>query len=135
MKKNKLNDIFPTTKKIWTLADAISEAKKYKSKLDFIKKGAGAYNWLRNNSPTTLDNLFPIIRKKWTIHSALKEAKKYKSRKEFAKNSPGAYQWLLKHEKEEFCYICKKPLSPEGHGDVFKKGEWVYAVCLECLER
>lgn len=98
VKENVLDTLFPNKKVKWTIVSAIKEAKKYKTRQDFIKGHPGAYTWLLKNGLHKLDLLLPPQRKRWTAESAIAEANKYKSRSEFREKSPGAYQFLIREK-------------------------------------
>ena len=67
------------------------EAKKYKTKKDFMSLSSGAYYAaLRLNIISNFEKYW-IIPNKWTIENIFLEAKKYKTRKEFADNNNSAY--------------------------------------------
>ena len=85
----------------WNYETCYDEAKKYKSKGEFKKNNATAYQTARKNGWLNDYTWFkrPVVSiiRKWTREACYDEAKKYKSRGEFSKNSPNAYNSALKN--------------------------------------
>lgn len=95
--------------KLWTKEMCETEAKKYKTKIEFYNSSNKAYNascrngWIDEISTHMING-----RMKWTIEACTNEARLYSKRSEFKKMSSGAYSACVKNkwlnrifEKEE----------------------------------
>lgn len=96
----------------WTLHRCIEEAKKYKTRKEFINHSYVCYQVsLKNNWIDIVCNELPGWRPKnfWTKESCADEAKKYKTRVEFEKYSSSAYQKSIRMGwMDEICQHMRK---------------------------
>ena len=83
---------------IWDEESALKEAKKYKTRLEFMDGSILAYGWLQGKGLLhKLDSILTSKRNNWNLELSLKEAKKYKTISLFKKNRGAAYGWLCRH--------------------------------------
>ena len=80
----------------WTYETCLEEAKKYKSRGEFQKNNASAYNVALKNGWLDKYTWFKE-RQSWDKESCLEEARKYKSRGEFQKKCVSAYDVARKN--------------------------------------
>jgi hypothetical protein len=97
--KGLMDILFPTPYKKkdhkWNKETITEESKKYKTKVEFIKGGLGAYHACLNRFPGLIDELFTNVNRRWSKDDLIKEAGKYKSRKDFIKGSRVAYFTMI----------------------------------------
>lgn len=99
----------------WDIKKVIEEAKKYKTKQEFLHNSPGAHSAAnRLNIMNDLEKLW-IPANKWTVENVLLEAKKYKTRKEFANKSNSAYNKARRFKiMDEACKHMEYASMPVG---------------------
>lgn len=110
----------------WNKESCYKEAKKCKSRSEFIKKNGSAYNAAKKNG--WLDDYiwFDILRRKrWTYDSCFDEAKKYITLIEFRKKSYGAYTRALRN----------KWLSDYTWLKTSRHQYWTYEECFDIAKK
>ena len=125
----------------WNYDTCLEESRKYKSRGEFQKKCASAYNAALRNGWIDDCSFEPKLRS-WGKESCLEESRKYKSRGEFKKKCSGAYKaalkngWLDDYTFEEERQIWdKKSCLEEAHkyksrGEFQKKCKGAYQAAL-----
>lgn len=104
-------------KKFWNKETCYNEAKKYKTKAEFIKNSHSAYVIsTKNNWYKEYDWLIGVRRNYWNKETCYNEAKKYKTKTEFKNACVGAYD-----------VSCKNKWINEWFTDINKK--WTYEEC------
>ncbi len=84
----------------WTLIALEKEARKYRSRIAFIKGSRSAYKaaWRAKVLDKICDHMKrPVQVSKWTFELALIEAQKYGTRTKFSRGSSGAYDYAWKN--------------------------------------
>jgi len=104
----------------WTFERCKKEAKKYKSRTEFEKKGRGAYSAsLKNKWMNEICGHMKDIHKPsgyWTFERCKKEAEQYKTRGEFVKKNPKAYNASLRNKwMNKICGHMKEIKKPNGY--------------------
>jgi hypothetical protein len=85
------------SKTYWNKEKCLLEAKKYQTRVSFMKNCGGAYNFaLKNNFLDEICSHMTILLKKWTKEECNAEAKKYSYRVDFQKKSHSAYLFALR---------------------------------------
>ena len=82
----------------WTYEKCFEEAKKYTTKIEFIKNSSSAYAVARKNKWLDDYTWFVELHHNWAKNECYQEALKYKNRKEFQDNSPSIYQIARKNK-------------------------------------
>lgn len=105
----------------------VNEAKKYKTKKEFIKKSPQFYSAIIQND--FIDELYIILgwKKKlinyWTFEKCKEEALKFDSLKKFTKNSKSCYKFSYKNG---FLTEITKHMKKR-----FNRGYWTFEQCME----
>lgn len=81
----------------WNHDTCLEEARKYKSRTEFLKKCGRAYDAARRNGWLDEYTWFKPKLQSWNKDTCLEEAHKYKSRSEFQKKCSCAYEVARKH--------------------------------------
>jgi hypothetical protein len=104
--KNLLSTRFKT--KEWSLPAVKKEAKKYKSKVDFVKYSSGAYYWAtKNGKIDEVCSHFKTNNIKWNLEMAKEIASKYKSFKDFREHEPKCFSYFRRKHPEILKYFNK----------------------------
>lgn len=90
----------------WTKQRCLEEAKKYKTRMEFMKNSAVAYQKSRDtyNCLDEICSHMPPSLTKWNYDLALKTAKKYKSREELRKNQQSCIQWIRRNKLDDVMF-------------------------------
>lgn len=102
-------------KRKWSSESCRSEAIKYKSKIEFQKKNAGAYIYARRHGLLDKFKWLEELKKPngyWTRERCVEESRKYHSKKEFVKGCPAAHSAAVKNGwLEEFTWLVNQRID------------------------
>lgn len=101
----------------WKTENIRSEAKKYKSRMDFKNNSRGAYSAaLRLNILDAVCKHMVSKYDKWNLTRVREEAKKYSTPAEFLKKSPNAYKYAARNNLlQKICPHMIRRIKPEGY--------------------
>jgi len=125
-----LNDIYilnnwPKTKFKWSKKMCIKEAKKYKTRTEWVKNSSGSYTAARNNNWVEICSKHMIITVKsknyWTLNKVKQEAKKFKTIKEWIIGNHASHGAAKRHNWFDECI--KHMINP--------KIKWTRAACIK----
>jgi hypothetical protein len=93
----------------WTDEKLSEEAKKYKTRGEFLLNSKNAYAAARGKGKDFLDVVcshMDILRTRWTDEKLIEEAKKYSTRSEFQRENSGSYQSARNRGKDFMDSVC-----------------------------
>ena len=99
----------------WTEETCRDEARKYKTKLEFLKRSSGAYTYATKNGLLDTFDWLEEVKKPngyWTKARCREESRKYSSKKEFLKGCPAAHTAAAKRGwLDEFVWLIDKRID------------------------